>query len=213
MLIYTTYITNLNFFRKNTLAIDNYSIMYQDLDDHVLLSLIGDKNKKAFQELYARYWDRVFAICINRVGNHVIAEDLVQDIFLSIWEHKKLKDIINIKAYLFQSVKFSVIKSMHKSSRVSLVDNDQIGILDQISELSIDEVLHSKLLEDLVFQEVERLPERTKIIFQYSRIDHLSSAEIADKLNISSRTVENQISHALKSLRKFLENLNSITFF
>lgn len=187
--------------------------MYRDHTDQILLSLIGEKDKKAFQELYARYWERVFAICVNRLSNQVIAEDLVQDIFLSIWEHKKIHDIINIEAYLFQSVKFSVIKNIHKSSRLSLMDNEHMGILDKVSDLNIDEVLNSKIVEDLVFQAVEKLPERTKIIFQYSRIDHLTSTQIADKLNISRRTVENQISNALRSLRKFIQNLNFIIFF
>ncbi len=187
--------------------------MYKGLSDHLLLSLIRKRDKKAFQELYSRYWDRVFAICVNRLGNEVLAEDLVQDIFVSIWEHKRVEEIKNIEAYLFQSVKFSVIKTLHKSSRERILNHEQLGVLDRVSDLSIDDILDSKLMSDLIFQEVERLPERTKIIFQYSRLDNMSSTEIAEKLNISSRTVENQISNALKSLRKFLKNINYFIFF
>jgi RNA polymerase sigma-70 factor (ECF subfamily) len=82
-----------------------------------------------------------------------------------------------------------------------------------VEELGLDDSLCIKELQQLIFQEVERLPEKAKIIFNYSRIDHLDSREIAEKLNISHRTVENQISKSLKHLRIFINNLKSLLFF
>lgn len=187
--------------------------MYKNLEDSILLSLIANKNPDAFHELYKRYWDRVFAVCLNRVGDQTLAEDLVQDIFLSIWLHKDLEKVLNIEAYLFQAVKFSVIKNFHKASRESTLDPSQIGLLDGMLDMSMEDVIHSKILQELIFQEVERLPERTKLIFIYSRLENLSSLEIAERLDISPRTVENQISNALRFLRNFLRNIHSFMFF
>lgn len=174
---------------------------------------IQSKDEKAFRELYNRYWDKVFVICHNRIHNLDVAQDIVQDIFMSLWNHRELGSIQNIESYLYQACKFAVIKEYHKYARYDSLDSVGFGILDQVEELDLDAVLEAKFLKDLLQAEVERLPEKTKIIFNYSRIDNLNSREIAEKLNISPRTVENQLSNALKVLRKFLKNLNFFVIF
>lgn len=192
---------------------NSYLDKYSSASDIELQSLVKGGDEHAFREIYDRYWDKVFVICNNRLHQTEAAQDIVQDIFLSLWEHPDLTKVQNMEAYLFQACKFSVIKYVHKSSRYDSIDSQMVGLLDRVVEMSIDEALHIKFLQDIIFQEVERLPKKTAIIFNYSRKEHLSSKEIADKLNISPRTVENQISHALKELRIFLKNLKTFMIF
>lgn len=186
---------------------------YDSLSNIELQSLIHFRNDKAFRALYDRYWTKIFTICNNRVQDAVVAQDLVQDIFLSLWLHKDLSSVVNLEAYLYQATKYAVFKYLHRSSRFESVDEKILGRLDRAEEYDISEVLDSRLLEDLLYEEVERLPEKAKLIFNYSRKDNLNSKEIAEKLNISHRTVENQLSITMKKLRTFLKNLNSFNIF
>ncbi len=189
------------------------SSAYSLLPTSELQALVQAKDERAFRALYDRFWDKIFVICNNRVQNVEVAQDIVQDIFLSIWAHQDIAGIQNLEAYLFQATKFSVIKYFNKSARYTSVDNTVLGLLDRVEEVDIDEALHSKFLQELIFQEVERLPKRTQIIFNYSRKEHLNSKEIAEKLHISHRTVENQLSFALKELRNFLRTLKTFIIF
>ncbi len=186
---------------------------YSSLENLTLQKLIRAGDQEAFRIIYERYWDKIFVICNNRLPQKDIAEDLLQDIFISLWNNPKLEEVQNLEAYLFQAAKFSIIKYLNRSSRIDFVDPNSYGLLDRVGELGLDDALYTKELQQLIFQEVERLPEKTKIIFNYSRIDHLDSREIAEKLNISHRTVENQISKSLKHLRIFINNLKSLLFF
>lgn len=184
---------------------------YITLSNIELQKGIQRKDGKAFQELYNRYWDKIFVICHNRIRDMDLAQDLVQDIFMSLWNHRNLASIQNLESYLYQACKFAVIKEYHKSARYDTLDPTSFGVLDQIETIDLDEVIEAKFLKDLLQAKVERLPEKTKIIFNYSRNENLNSREIAKKLNISHRTVENQLSNALKELRKFLRKINFFT--
>lgn len=183
-------------------------IRYDSLDTQRLQDGIYQRDQSAFRELYDRYWEGVFARCNNRIRDADATQDLVQDIFLSLWNHPDIREIKNLEAYISRATKFTIIRYLHKTARYQSIDQDAPGSLDKIMDQDIHEALHSKFLQDLLFQEVERLPERTRVIFKYSRQEHLNSREIAEKLDISPRTVENQISQALKKLRHFLKNLH-----
>lgn len=174
------------------------SMSVKSLSIKELQILIKSKNHRAFEELYNRFWDKLFAICNNRIQNDEIAKDLVQDIFISLWNNEKIESIDNLDAYLFQACKFSVIKQLHKQCRYDNISSTEIGLIDKCSDFDLDDVLHVKMLENLLQMQIEKLPTRTKIIFNYSRNENLNSLEIAEKLDISHRTVENQISFALK---------------
>ncbi|SUJ26178.1 RNA polymerase sigma factor [Sphingobacterium spiritivorum] len=184
---------------------------YESIPDSELLLYLAEKDHTAFTELYTRHWKVVYAICLNRIKEPAIAEDLVQDIFLSLWTHAQPQNIRNLEAYLFQATKFSIIKHINKSQK-HLYTNEH-GLFDQLEDYNLDEVLHYKWVKELIFQEVEKLPLKTQLIFRYSRQDHLNSKEIADKLDISPRTVENQISKVLKILRKVVKTIIFFAFF
>lgn len=185
----------------------------KSLSSKDLQILVKSKNHKAFEELYNRYWKKIFVICNNRLQNADIAQDLVQDIFISLWNNENVDSIENIDAYLYQSSKFAVIKELHKQIRYDNIAPTEIGILDKVAEFDLNEVLDAKLLDALLQVRIDMLPAKTKIIFNYSRKDNLNSKEIAEKLNISHRTVENQISFVLKELRNFLQKVKSIIIF
>lgn len=182
-------------------------------DYDLQLMIYEDRDKSAFEELYNRYWSKIFAVCYNRIQDHEISQDIVQDVFVSIWQHKTLHEINNLSSYLHQATKFSIIKYLHRRSKYDSVDPQEVGVLDRLDNIDIEEALNYKHIQALLMDGVEQLPPQTKLIFKYSRIEHLNSKEIAEKLDISPRTVENQISKALKVLRNILRNIQNIIIF
>ena len=190
------------------------NIMFKSKSDYQLQEeIFKNRNESAFEALYSRYWEKIFVICQNRLKDEDISSGLVQDIFISIWQHKNLLDVHNLEAYLFRATKFSIIKFLNRASRVDRIDPQESGYFDMVDDMDISDALHVKEIQSIIFQEVEKLPTQTKLIFKYSRIDNLNSKEIAEKLDISPRTVENQISKALKVLRNVLKNTRIIIFF
>ena len=188
--------------------------MYSSSSDYILQQRISeDRDRSAFEELYARYWDKIFAICHNRLHDVEASEDIVQDVFISLWQHNDLLQVRNLSAYLHQATKFSLIKYLNRVSRYDTVDPYEMGVLDKLDQIDLNEALNYKEIHSLLMDGVEQLPPKTKLIFKYSRIDHLNSQEIAEKLDISHRTVENQISKALKVLRNILRNTQNFIFF
>ena len=131
------------------------------------------------------------------------SQELVLDIFTYIWEHRETFEIrLTLKAYLFQSAKNKALSYIR--------DKKDVVYIDDISNLEFREVENHKLemeeLQALIQEAVSLLPSKCKEIYKKSREDNLSNKEIATLFNISEKTVEGQITIALKKIRAFLGN-------
>lgn len=177
-------------------------------DEGALLAKLNVDNS-AFQTIYDRYWERLLSIAYHKCNDLSMAEDCVQDVFLSLLNHKAPNSIENLEAYLAKAVKFSILRAIYKHKRIHYID--EYLDKDSPTTISLEEALEEKMFQEFLFDQVEQLPDRCKIIFKSSRQEHLSNEEIAEKMNISKRTVENQLSIAMKALRKYL--LRTITIF
>jgi len=171
-----------------------------DSYDKDFLSEIKNDRKK-FSKLYDKYWKSLFAIAFHKCRDQAMAEDCVQDVFLSLLNHKNPKSIENLSAYLNKAVKYAILRAIYKNNRTQYLEEYPDNI--EIVERSIEDAIEEKMLREHLFSKVEELPNQCRIIFKSSRQDHLSNDEIAEKMNISKRTVENQLSKALKVLRKY----------
>ncbi|MTI29334.1 RNA polymerase sigma-70 factor, partial [Xanthovirga aplysinae] len=134
-----------------------------------------------------------------------LAEEQVQDVFLKMWENRlSLNDEISIFPYLVTSVRnkcYDLIR--HDKVKQKYIDHVQKSYQDQILNYDYTD-LTDEIIHDLT-QSVEQLPEKCKQVFKLSRFDELSHKEIAHRLKISPKTVENQISKALRFLRNALK--------
>lgn len=169
-------------------------------DKDFLSNLKNDKTK--FSKLYDKYWENLFAIAFHKCRDQAMAEDCVQDVFLSLLNHKDPASIENLEAYLAKAVKYAILRAIYKYNRTQYIDEypDDIALIEH----SVEDAIEEKNLKEHLFNKVEELPKQCKVIFKSSRQDHLSNDEIAEKMNISKRTVENQISKAMKVLRDYL---------
>ncbi|GAC1416516.1 MAG: RNA polymerase sigma-70 factor [Flavisolibacter sp.] len=175
---------------------------------------MSQENQKLYEEFKRAFQTHYIALCnyaYTFLKQREEAEDLVQDVFVKIWEkHQEVIDTTKFRFYLFAAVRnncLTFLKNAKKNSVVALVDNlsleDPNGFyVDPPSKTDFKAIL-SKGMDDL--------PPKCKEVFLLSRISHKSYREIADLLNISVKTVENQISKALKILRAVVKESNMKT--
>jgi len=173
--------------------------------DLELIALIDKDNREAFTALYQRYWDKIFAVAIHRLGNEEEAEEIVQEIFLSIWTRRKnLKLTHSLATYLSVAVKYKVINHLARKHRMQL-QLDELTNTTPATENSTSNWLDEKELRTQLEKCIDKLPERCRIVFLLSRDENKTYAEIATELNISQKTVEAHVSKALSTLRHDLK--------
>jgi RNA polymerase sigma-70 factor (ECF subfamily) len=173
-----------------------------DVDDSKLLAEVFKGNHDAFDVLYNRYWKWVFNAAYKRTSDRAIAEDITQDVFVQLWSRKTNYVIESLPSYLLIAARNGVFKRLGKEERYAELSEDQFE-LDKSVDATDAKLLHKEFL--MAFAElIETLPEQQRLIFKYRFNDGLSSQEIAEKLQISPKTVRNHIGRALATLKKEL---------
>jgi len=139
-------------------------------------------------------------------------QEVVQDVFVWLWDHRSALQIKSPPSYLRAAVKYKVIDILrsNKAREMCFVNLDE---LDPAHLLFEDDPLELKELKAVIMQLSAELPERARLIFELSRNEQLSNREIAEKLGISEKTVENQITIALKKLRLSMGSISIWLFF
>lgn len=166
-----------------------------------------------FDKIYVAYFPRMYRFAREYVLLDEDAENIVQDVFLLLWEKKDVLDIqVSILSYLFSLVKNRCLD--HLRHQVIAEDFKQefsakLAALEQMS----DSLGAEEELEEAVRIAVDKLPDRCKEIFIKSRVEGKKYREIADELELSVNTVENQMSIALKRLRYELKDFLPLLFF
>lgn len=155
--------------------------------------------------LYQNYWEEVLDAAFKRVRDEDIAQDITQEIFISIWENRERLNIEgNIAAYFKGAVKYKVI-NYFKSSIVREKHKEDIALLTgDYTAASAENLLLLKDLNKQFDEALLDLPEKMRVIISMSRKQEKSIQEISDELNLSAQTVKNQISSALKLIREKL---------
>src|SRR5690606_364844 len=151
--------------------------------------------------IFNRYWRRLYSYAYKIYQDPDLCDDCVQDLFVSLWENREQIAILNLEAYLFKSIRYLVAKHVKRLNFYSL-PQEALGIL--CDESTIENTLEYQELEENINSKITALPIRCREVFVLSRMKHKTNAEIASQLQISIRTVETHISHALKQLRSQL---------
>ncbi|MFW2476729.1 MAG: RNA polymerase sigma-70 factor [Sediminibacterium sp.] len=168
-------------------------------DNQFLLSQLAQSDEQAFMTLYQRYWQKIFTIANNRLENSQEAEDIVHDVLLSLWQNRQTQQIQQLENYLAVATKYKVLARIKSKLRERQYRETAETAI--VVEMPVENSLHYKRILMLVKTEVEKLPEKCRIIFQYSRNEGMSVKQIAKVMHISPKTVENQLNKALRQLR------------
>lgn len=174
--------------------------MYKEIADERLILLLKEDDRAAFDEIYSRYWEPLSTSAIKITGSFDDACDIVQDVFVNIWKHRKELTIAYLKGYLFRSVRNGCIKYIQQSSRTTaFIQSFSIFYRHmQVHPASLPEV---RELQAVLEAAVSALPHKMQEVYMMSRDQNLSYKEIAMRLNIAEATVKKQVSNALKHIR------------
>ncbi|WP_235848773.1 RNA polymerase sigma-70 factor [Parabacteroides timonensis] len=174
-------------------------------EDGLLLKALGLGDMKAFDVIFNKYFPKMKRFLCGFLDSEEEAEDLSQDIFVKLWQNRTvLKDVDNLNAYLYRVAKNTVYSYFERTLKIET----SIDLLsDTPTTESLEEILFANELEELIDLTVEQMPTQRKAIFIMSRKEGVKNHEIADRLNISVRTVETHISAALNDIRKVLSLL------
>ena len=174
---------------------------YDLLTDGELTDLLKSNDRNAFTEIYNRYWKRLFGIAANKIKDLDDAEEIVQDIFVSLWRRRDdLNDIISLGSYLAISVKYRVKKTLEKRYNAQKYA-DYAEYVMSMSGNSTEEWMEFEELKSQLSQFVAELPAKCQLVFKMSRESGFPQKRIAEELGISEKTVEAHIGKALKILR------------
>ncbi|GAA4314199.1 RNA polymerase sigma-70 factor [Mucilaginibacter gynuensis] len=165
--------------------------------DARLLELIRYDDRSAFEILYNRYASKVFHAAYNLFRDRDVCEDLVQELFIDIWAKRQQLNVDNVHAYLKVAIKNRVLAYI-RSQKAML---DVTAMEQLIEDYTADSETLQHDITRLLEKNVAELPEKCRQIFILSRKEYLSNKEIASRLNISIKTVENQMTIALRYLR------------
>lgn len=179
-------------------------------DFSLLLSSEGDLFLKY---LFDKYYAELCRLAFRYTGRSDVAEDVVQEVFINIWSTRfTLNYKGNIKPCLIKSAinaSLNYIKS--KYGRQAFEDDNKLS--EYSANIGFEEDLESKELDKLLKIAIDQLPEKCRVIFSMSRLSGLSHKEIAENLDISTKTIEAQITIALKKIHHFLSQMGYFPFF
>lgn len=177
----------------------------ENVSDDILVAQIRQNDKNAFRSLYNRYSRKIYYFSLKYLNNSAEAEELVQSVFINIWcSRKSLNVSLPVKSYIYRcAVNFIYNYLKKKIIRARFIESEMRKGEVQ-SDLTYEQVfLHD--LERTISSVLETLPARQQSIFRLSRYEGLTHQEIARKLDISVRTVENQMYRALKTIKRYLK--------
>jgi len=184
----------------------------QHTPDKDLIKFLQKGDLEAFDQIFQRYGDRLYGFAVKVLKSEEEAEELVQDVFLKIWEKRKnLKEEDTLRTYLFTI-------AYHNMCRLFRRRNYQERLIKELNDFKSEQIINDENTDyqsvmEQVDKLIDQLPPRQKDVFIKSKKEGKSSKEIAAELNITPGTVDNHVSAALKYLRKNIGNKLPVLLF
>lgn len=184
------------------------ALVYSSYEDVILLRLLSGGDDEAFTEIYNRYWEKLLYVAGIKCRHLGIAEEIVQDIFLDLWNRRTGLNITgSLEGYLAASVKYRVINAQVKMKNGLAYQKHAIRNLSQ-QENTTEHQLNFHELQARLEKLVGQLPEKCRITYKLKE-DGLSQKEIAAHLHITEKGVEANLARAMKTLRVSLKHFLS----
>lgn len=183
----------------------NYHLVIMNLNDHQMLQELSAKNQSVFDELYKRHYKRLFILSFKYVKDTSIAEEVVHDVFMKLWNRGGyIKITHSLNSYLSKAIINTSINMLKREKlqtiNLTKYENDQICFLEEDED---GEILEKKLL--MIESAINQLPTQCKKVLILSKFQKLKQQDIANELKISIKTVKNHLTYAYKKIK---ENIN-----
>ena len=165
----------------------------------------------AFDAIYNMHSKKLYNFAYGLLKDHDSAGEMVQEVFVTLWEKRNQVDVsLNFENYIFTITYNSIRKFFRKKSMENKVKDFLLKNSPEVIENADASIIYNELFE-LANKTIEKLPPKRKTVYKLSRHEGMTIKEIACKLNISTRTAENQLAKALKYLKEELQTLSLLT--
>jgi RNA polymerase sigma-70 factor (family 1) len=180
-------------------------MILDELTDEDIWLMVKQDYGFAFKVLFDRFWEKLYVYALNRLKSEADAQDIVQEIMISLWIRRSVLSIeTTLAAYLHTAVQYEVLTHFSKAAKIDSRSQEfEKTILPEF--ISYMNPLHVKELQALAEEEISRLPEKMQQVYRLHHEENLSVKEIALRLNISQQTVRNQLNSSYQKLRKHLK--------
>lgn len=178
---------------------------YSTHKDQELLDAIRHDDEGAFSELFKRYGKKVYQMAYSRVRSKEAAEEIVQNLFILLWDKRTTLSINNIASYFFTAVKHKALNIIESQMVHKKYWDYYKKFIPQQENLTERAVEFNELLE-AIEERMELLPDKSKKVFVLNRLEGHSVTEIANTLNLSEKTIQYHITRSLKELRLHLKD-------
>jgi len=171
--------------------------------DWLIALKAGDE--AALRSIFDRHYSRLLGDIYRIVPDEDTCQDLAQEVFVELWRKRSDLDIhTSLRAYLRRAAVNRALNHLKTSRRFVLEETDQLSQAADTSSADIGNKAEQESLEAALHAAIATLPEKCRVVFSLSRFEHMSHREISEKLGISIKTIENQITKAMKTLREIL---------
>lgn len=176
-----------------------------DSSEQLWLAQLRAGDESALRRIFDRHYALLMGDIYRIVPDEDTCQDLAQEVFVELWKKRAELDIhTSLRAYLRRAAVNRALNYLKTSRRYSFDEPENIANTADTSEYDIRHKNEQDSLEKALHEAIDTLPEKCRLVFSLSRFEHLSHREIAEQLGISVKTIENQITKAMKLLRQAL---------
>jgi len=175
-------------------------------EEYFILQRMIDGDENALKYFFDTYYDNLCNFVNSYMRDESLSEDIVQSLFIYLWEKKdSLPFNCSIKSYLYSASKNKSLNHLRNVKNQNRIVGELLTQPELISDEKADRFLEFEELKTLISNAIDGLPNQCKTIYQLSRDEGLTNKEIAEKLGISIKTVENQMTIAIRKIKDFLQ--------
>ncbi|MBX3255842.1 MAG: sigma-70 family RNA polymerase sigma factor [Chitinophagaceae bacterium] len=183
---------------------------YTSYNEEDLLQLLHLGDEKAFTLIYNQYWDKLYFLAHKHLKSSVAAEEIVQDVFLTIWRKRSSIQIQSLTQYLAAMTRYAIYRHLAKEKKLPLVSD--AATREYFNVANEQEALDNKLLLEIIKKLSNRLPEKCRLVFIRNKLLDQPLPQVARQLSISDKTAEAHLTKALKAIRNNIKK-SLILFF
>jgi RNA polymerase sigma-70 factor (family 1) len=180
--------------------------LYQNHDELELLTLLNSGDEAAFESIYKKYASDLFRYARKNISTKEDCEEIVQEVFISLWERHGSLRIGSLRHYLFTMVRYKIIRYF-QHRRVKKKYADHFRLFEAVYENAQEEERDSFSLQKVIDKSLAQLPERCQVAVRLRLTENLSNGEIAKRMSITKKTVEVYMFKAFEHFRQFQKQI------
>jgi len=184
--------------------------VYTSYNEEDLLQLLHLGDEKAFTLIYNQYWDKLYFLAHKHLKSSAAAEEIVQEVFLTIWRKRSSIQIQSLTQYLSAMTRYAIYRHLAKEKKLPLVNDGAAG--EYFNAPNEEEAIDNKLLLEIIEKLSNRLPEKCRLVFIKNKLLDQPLPQVARQLAISDKTAEAHLTKALKAIRNNIKK-SLILFF